>query len=163
MQIRTTVIPDCWHKLPKPSRCFRPRWTAIGAANKVTLFTASDFGRALVQNGDGTDHGWGSHHFVVGGAVNGKNVYGAFPDLASNATTNAGNGRLIPTTSVEQYAATMAKWMGVSSDDQLAVDSAEPGELLAARPRVHDLAPHVGKRRAGMLTAPHRLTLGVRR
>ena len=100
---------------------FQATMNSTGAANKVTLFTASDFGRALVQNGDGTDHGWGSHHLVVGGAVNGNNVYGTFPDLASSASTNAGNGRLIPTTSVEQYAATMAKWMGVSNNDQLMI------------------------------------------
>ncbi len=86
----------------------------IGIANDVTLFTASDFGRALAPNSEGSDHGWGAHHFVVGGAVNGRQVYGAYPDLTTNSSTDAGNGRLIPTTSVEQYAATMAKWMGVT-------------------------------------------------
>jgi len=86
----------------------------MGIANDVTLFTASDFGRALAPNSEGSDHGWGAHHFVVGGAVIGRQVYGSFPDLATNASTDAGNGRLIPTTSVEQYAATMAKWMGVT-------------------------------------------------
>jgi uncharacterized protein (DUF1501 family) len=89
----------------------------LGTANNVTLFTASDFGRALLSNGDGCDHGWGAHHFVVGGAVKGRQVYGAFPDLAAGAPTDAGNGRLIPTTSVEQYAATMASWMGVGASD----------------------------------------------
>jgi len=86
----------------------------MGIASDVTLFTASDFGRALAPNSEGSDHGWGSHHFVVGGAVLGRQVYGSFPDLTSNSSTDAGNGRLIPTTSVEQYAATMAKWMGVT-------------------------------------------------
>ena len=86
----------------------------LGIANDVTLFTASDFGRALTPNSEGSDHGWGAHHFVVGGAVNGRQVYGAYPDLTTNASTDAGNGRLIPTTSVEQYAATLAKWMGVT-------------------------------------------------
>ena len=86
----------------------------LGIANDVTLFTASDFGRALTPNSEGSDHGWGAHHFVVGGAVNGRQVYGAYPDLTTSASTDAGNGRLIPTTSVEQYAATMAKWMGVT-------------------------------------------------
>jgi uncharacterized protein (DUF1501 family) len=93
---------------------FQSTMDTIGTANDVTLFTASDFGRTLIENGDGSDHGWGSHHFVVGGAVKGKEIYGAFPDLTLNVSTDAGNGRLIPTTSVEQYAATMAKWMGVT-------------------------------------------------
>jgi uncharacterized protein (DUF1501 family) len=93
---------------------FQSTMDGMGTANDVTLFTASDFGRTLIENGDGSDHGWGSHHFVVGGAVKGKEIYGAFPDLTLNVSTDAGNGRLIPTTSVEQYAATMAKWMGVT-------------------------------------------------
>ena len=93
---------------------FQTTMDTMGTANDVTLFTASDFGRTLIQNGDGSDHGWGSHHFVVGGGVKGKQIYGTFPDLAPSMPTDAGNGRLIPTTSVEQYAATMAKWMGVT-------------------------------------------------
>jgi len=96
---------------------FQATMTQFGTANNVTLFTASDFGRALLSNGDGCDHGWGAHHFVVGGAVKGRQVYGSFPDLTAGAPTDAGNGRLIPTTSVEQYAATMAGWMGVGASD----------------------------------------------
>jgi uncharacterized protein (DUF1501 family) len=96
---------------------FQGTMAQLGTANNVTLFTASDFGRALLSNGDGCDHGWGAHHFVVGGAVKGRQVYGNFPDLTANAPTDAGNGRLIPTTSVEQYAATMASWMGVGASD----------------------------------------------
>jgi uncharacterized protein (DUF1501 family) len=89
----------------------------LGSSQRVTLFTASDFGRTLTINGDGTDHGWGGHHFVVGGAVRGKQVYGSYPDLTLGVSTDAGNGRLIPTTAVEQYAATMATWMGVAGTD----------------------------------------------
>jgi uncharacterized protein (DUF1501 family) len=83
----------------------------------VTLFTASDFGRTLTVNGDGTDHGWGGHHFVVGGAVKGRQIAGSYPELTAGASTDAGNGRLIPTTAVEQYAATFATWMGVADSD----------------------------------------------
>jgi uncharacterized protein (DUF1501 family) len=87
---------------------------ALGVANQVTTFTASDFGRALQHNGRGSDHGWGSHHFVMGGAVQGNRVYGQFPTVAINGAEDAGQGRLIPTTSVDEYAATLARWLGVS-------------------------------------------------
>ncbi len=91
----------------------------LGVANQVTSFTASDFGRTLTSNGDGSDHGWGNHHIVVGGAVNGQQFYGYAPPISVGDSTNlvdqfhTGQGRLIPTTSIEQYAGTMAKWMGV--------------------------------------------------
>ena len=93
---------------------FQSAMDQLNIGPQVTTFTASDFGRTLVPNGDGTDHGWGGHHFVMGGAVNGRQIYGTYPDLSLNNSTDAGNGRLIPTTSVEQYAATLARWMGVS-------------------------------------------------
>lgn len=96
---------------------FQKSMVELGSSQRVTLFTASDFGRTLTINGDGTDHGWGGHHFVVGGAVRGKQVYGSYPDLTPGVSTDAGNGRLIPTTAVEQYAATMASWMGVATTD----------------------------------------------
>ena len=98
--------------------------------NKVTAFTASDFGRTFTSNGDGTDHGWGAHHFVMGGAVNGGDIYGNFPVLgAKNANNNnfdsspnqLGNGSLIPETAVDQLGATLAKWFGVSGTDALTV------------------------------------------
>ncbi|NOU00305.1 MAG: DUF1501 domain-containing protein [Gallionella sp.] len=91
-------------------------------SNKVTLFTASDFGRTFTSNGDGTDHGWGAHHFVVGGAVKGKDIYGSFPQSAVTNTSagidnplDVGSGSLIPTISVDQYAGTLAKWFGLST------------------------------------------------
>ena len=91
--------------------------TEMGAQNDVTLFTASDFGRSLVENGDGTDHGWGSHHFIVGGAVNGNKIYGDIPKYELGHAQDAGSGRLIPQTSVEQYAATLGKWFGLSNGE----------------------------------------------
>jgi len=96
---------------------FQQSMEALGTSDKVTLFTASDFGRALLSNGDGSDHGWGGHHFIVGGAVHGGKVYGTFPDVALKTTTDVGNGRLLPTTAVDQYAATLARWMGVSESE----------------------------------------------
>jgi len=84
----------------------------LGVASNVTTFTASDFGRTLTSNGDGSDHGWGAHHFVVGGAVR-KGIYGLFPTVALNTAEDVGSGRLLPTTAVLQYASTLASWFGV--------------------------------------------------
>jgi uncharacterized protein (DUF1501 family) len=89
----------------------------LGVAEQVTTFTASDFGRTLTSNGDGSDHGWGSHHFVMGGAVKGGRFYGTLPSVSVNGPDDVGQGRLLPTTSVDQLAATLATWMGVSSTD----------------------------------------------
>ncbi|MFG6429025.1 DUF1501 domain-containing protein [Roseateles sp. LYH14W] len=89
----------------------------LGVADQVTTFTASDFGRTLTSNGDGSDHGWGSHHFVMGGAVKGGRYYGALPSVSVNGPDDVGQGRLLPTTSVDQLAATLATWMGVSATD----------------------------------------------
>ena len=88
--------------------------TAQGLNDNVTTFTASDFGRTLTANSNGTDHGWGSHHIVTGGAVKGMDMYGSYPIIGSNLANDTGAGRLIPTTSVEQYAGTLAKWFGLS-------------------------------------------------
>lgn len=90
---------------------------ALGLADQVTTFTASDFGRTLASNGDGSDHGWGSHHFVVGGAVKGRRFYGRAPEISVTGNDQVGRGRLLPTTSVDEYSATMARWFGVSASE----------------------------------------------
>ena len=88
--------------------------TAVGLENQVTTFTASDFGRTLTSNSNGTDHGWGSHHFVVGGAVQGQDIYGQYPVVGANQANDVGAGRLIPAISVDEYAGTLARWFGLS-------------------------------------------------
>ena len=96
---------------------FNNALTQIGAQNQVTTFTASDFGRTYNTNGDGSDHGWGSHHFLMGGAVRGGDIYGRMPTFAIDGPDDTGRGRWIPTTSVDEYAGTLAKWFGVSATD----------------------------------------------
>jgi len=100
----------------------------LGVSQQVTLFTSSDFSRTLLPGGGntGTDHAWGSHQFVVGGAVNGGDFYGQFPSLATGTDqdTDGGaspRGRWIPTTSVDQYALTLAYWYGLSPSDRTSV------------------------------------------
>ncbi len=92
--------------------------------SQVTTFTASDFGRTFTNNGDGTDHGWGAHHLIMGGAVRGTEVYGTFPQFSTadgsgnfSSPDQLANGVMLPTTSVDQYAYTLGKWMGVSQSD----------------------------------------------
>lgn len=89
----------------------------LGVADKVTTFTASDFGRTLQSNGDGSDHGWGSHHFIMGGAVNGGRFYGVAPQISVTSPDQVGQGRLLPGISVDQYASTLANWFGVSASE----------------------------------------------
>ena len=90
---------------------------AMGMAKNVVSFTASDFGRTLTSNSSGSDHGWGSTQFVMGGAVAGKNFIGKSPQFANNGDNDFGQGRLVPTTGVDQLAATLAKWFGLSDAD----------------------------------------------
>ena len=89
----------------------------LGLADSVTAFTASDFGRTLTSNGDGTDHGWGGHQLIMGGGVNGGKLYGEMPELTLNSNDDFGDGRMIPTTSSEEYGAQLAKWFGLTDAD----------------------------------------------
>jgi uncharacterized protein (DUF1501 family) len=117
---------DLMARLGHAMRYFDSALGAMGQRNNVTTFTASDFGRTFTSNGDGTDHGWGAHHFVMGGAVRGGDLYGSFPVLGvKNANNNnfdaspdqLGNGSMLPTTSVDQFGATLARWFGVADNE----------------------------------------------
>lgn len=111
-------LPDLHADLAQNIASFYAALSELGMENNVTLFTGSDFGRTLMDNGDGTDHGWGGHQFVVGGAVKGNKIYGELPevDLSSPRYTES-RGRLIPRVSVDQYAATLGAWFGLSSSE----------------------------------------------
>lgn len=117
--------------------------TALGQLQvraNVTTFTASDFGRTFTSNGDGTDHGWGAHHFVMGGEVRGGDLYGSFPTLRAKAPNSndfdspdqVRNGALLPTTSVDQLGATLGRWFGLSD-----------GQLLEVFPNLRAFDPGV--------------------
>jgi len=108
-------MPNLQTEISSSVAAFQRAMIELGVDQDVTLFTASDFGRTTIDNGDGTDHGWGAHHFVVGGAVQGKRIYGAMPEYDLGAETyTESRGRLIPTVSVDQYAASLGGWFGLS-------------------------------------------------
>ena len=116
-----TSHPLLMTKLGDAMAAFYAATVELGVSEKVTTFTASDFGRTMAGNADGSDHGWGSMHFVMGGAVKGKRFYGTAPIVANGGPDDVGQGRLLPTTSVDQFAATMGAWLGVSNSELLAL------------------------------------------
>ena len=112
-----TTQPNLHTQVANALSYFYNTTVTMGVADQVTTFTGSDFGRTLTSNGDGSDHGWGSHHFIMGGAVKGQRYYGTFPIMGLNNNDEVGSGRLLPTTSVDQFASTLAKWFGVADSD----------------------------------------------
>ena len=116
-----SVHPGLLNTLGSALAAFYAATAELGVANQVTTFSASDFGRTLTGNNDGSDHGWGSMHFIVGGAVKGQRLYGTPPVVANNGPDDVGQGRLLPSTSVDQYAATLGKWFGISDTSLLDV------------------------------------------
>ncbi len=112
-----TDHPTLMQRVNDAMTAFYAATVELGVANNVTTFTASDFGRTLASNADGSDHGWGSHSFVMGGAVNGGRFYGTAPRVSLQSDDQVGQGRLLPTTGVDQFAATLARWFGCSATD----------------------------------------------
>lgn len=96
---------------------FHAATTELGVADSVTTFTQSDFGRTLTSNGDGTDHGWGGIQLVAGDAVRGRELYGGYPLLEIDGPDDVGGGRMIPSVSADQYAATLTRWFGIPDED----------------------------------------------
>ncbi|MBX2882111.1 MAG: DUF1501 domain-containing protein [Granulosicoccus sp.] len=108
--------PELFAQLSQAMSFFQNEIDNSGMSQNVTTFTASDFGRTLTSNGDGTDHGWGNHHMVMGGAVNGGDVVGAMPRMAVDGPDSVRNGRVIPTLSASQYAADLLRWVGIEEN-----------------------------------------------
>ena len=109
--------PNLMTRLSAAMSAFYAATVELGVASKVTTFTASDFGRTLSSNADGSDHGWGSHQFVMGGAVNGGRFYGTAPHVSIQTNDQVGQGRLLPSTSVDEFAATLARWFGCTTSE----------------------------------------------
>lgn len=126
---QATALPVLLNQVDQAVTAFYQSMQELSLGHQVTLFTASDFGRTLAVNGDGTDHGWGGHHFVVGDAVNGGIIHGEVPPPTLGHDWDAGGGRLIPTTSVEQYASPLGLWFGLT-----------PSEIASALPNRSNFA-----------------------
>ena len=125
-----TTHPVLMTRLAAAMRYFYDASVELGIANRVTAFTGSDFGRTLTSNANGSDHGWGSHHFVMGGAVNGRAFYGNPPAIANNGPDDVGQGRLLPSLAVDQYGSTLANWFGVTA-----------GQMSTVLPNINNYNP----------------------
>jgi len=111
-------LPALISELDAAMASFHGTVEELGLGSSVTAFTASDFGRTLTSNGDGTDHGWSGHYMVMGNCVRGGRLYGDMPDYSIDGPDDTGdNGRLIPKTSVNQYGAVLGQWMGLSDSE----------------------------------------------
>ncbi|MET4696779.1 DUF1501 domain-containing protein [Endozoicomonas lisbonensis] len=117
-QDQQNLHPGLLRQVAEAMGAFNAELEANGLENSVTTFTMSDFGRRLPANNTGTDHGWGGHQIIMGGAVNGARAYGNWPDLSLNSEDDYGNGRMIPGIASDQVNATLAKWFG-ATDSQL--------------------------------------------
>jgi len=112
-----TLQPRLFETLSTALTAFYDATVELGVSGNVTTFTQSEFGRTLTSNGDGTDHGWGGTQLVLGDAVLGRRIYGAYPRLELGGPDDVGGGRLIPGIATDQFAATLARWFGVAESD----------------------------------------------
>lgn len=117
------TVPGLLETLSAALMSFQTALNDAGLGDQVTTFTSSDFGRTLTANASGTDHGWGGHHFVMGGAVRGQRIHGSVPSFEAGHDRDFKRGALIPDISVEQYGAALARWFGLSESE---LDAAFP-------------------------------------
>jgi uncharacterized protein (DUF1501 family) len=122
--VQNTAQPGLLGGVSASLGAFDAAMTELGVGSQVTAFTMSDFGRTLTSNGDGTDHGWAGHQLVVGGAVQGGDIYGTMPRLEIDGPDDVGGGRIVPTIAVQQYASTLLRWFGL---EETQIDAAVPG------------------------------------
>lgn len=118
------MLPDherLLRTLSEAVAAFHGATVELGVSDKVTAFTMTDFGRTLNNNGDGTDHGWGGHSWLIGGDVVGRQIYGQMPELRLGSDLDVGRGRLIPTTAIEQLGSTLSRWFGLRQGDALEI------------------------------------------
>jgi uncharacterized protein (DUF1501 family) len=108
-----TDQPELLAGLSRALGSFHASTVELGVDARVTTFGATEFGRSMTSNGDGSDHAWGNHLFMLGGDVRGRRVYGAMPDMSGDSVDFAGDGNLIPRIAVDQYGATLGRWFGV--------------------------------------------------
>lgn len=122
---QTATLNDLFSQLSQAMSAFHQATTELGVTQNVVTFTHSEFSRTFKpagDNGDGADHAWGGHSLILGGPVKGGDLYGTFPQLTlSGPDDMTDEGRWVPTTSVDQYAATIASWMGVGDSDLVKV------------------------------------------
>lgn len=109
--------PALFSHISKAMAHFRDGLTELGVFDNVVTFTMSEFGRSMTNNGNGTDHGWGNNHFVMGGAVNSA-LYGRFPDFTANSGDYWAKGRIYPSLSIEQYTESMLSWFGLTDEQK---------------------------------------------
>ncbi len=118
---QNTDQPGLYAELSQCLAAFQAAMVELGTEGMVTTFSASDFARTLTSNGDGSDHAWGGVQLVMGGSVAGQDIYGVYPSLALDGPDDIEGGRILPTTSVDEYSATLAKWLGVQPGDMATV------------------------------------------
>jgi uncharacterized protein (DUF1501 family) len=114
---QVTQLPLLQKTLADAMAGFQADITERGLANSAVTFTQSEFGRTLTSNGDGTDHGWAGHQIIMGNPIQGGRIFGHMPEQVIGSNDDYGDGRIIPTTSIEQFGSQVAQWFGLGNSE----------------------------------------------